>query len=334
MRRTIFKTLTTFVCTMAAVCGNDAAAQDNDAIVRKINYYGTFDHWCVREIKESGIIGGKTKYLYEFYGNPTDTIRYENKKSKAFRAPAGYYWRSNNVYANVAGVEKCSVTDFPEKRGDGWCVRIECNKAEVKVAGMINMEVVCQGAFLVGNLPEPIKDTKDPMSKPLYGIPFSGRPQALQFDYKAKVGCEVVRGTGFKPFKAMGEKDYPDVAILLQKRWEDEDGTVHALRVGTGMERIMEDATEWKNGHRIEVHYGDISGKPYYKDYMGLLNGTPMDLHCINSKGKNVKIIEEGWADENETPNTLIIKFITSYHEAFYGGVGNTLWIDNVKLIM
>ena len=67
---------------------------------------------------------------------------------------------------------------------------------------------------------------------------------------------------------------------------------------------------------------------------MKLLNGTPMDLHCINSKGKNVKIVEEGWANENETPNVLIIRFLASCGEAFYGGVGNTLWIDNVKLIM
>ena len=109
---------------------------------------------------------------------------------------------------------------------------------------------------------------------------------------------------------------------------------MHALRVGTGIERITSDVPDWVNGHRIPVHYGDISGESWYKDYMKLLNGTPMDLHCINSKGKNVKIVEEGWADENETPNVLIIRFLASCGEAFYGGVGNTLWIDNVKLIM
>ena len=40
-----------------------------------INKYGNFDSWSVREINESAIIGGKTKYLYEFYGNPSDTLR-------------------------------------------------------------------------------------------------------------------------------------------------------------------------------------------------------------------------------------------------------------------
>lgn len=317
-----------------AICACFAAfAQDNAKIVQQINAYGTLDRWTVREITESKLIGGKTKYLYEFFGNPKDTIRYEGKKSKAFYAPSYYHWRTNDVYANVAGIEKCSVTDFPERRGNGWCIRLETHIEEVKVAGMINMDVVCQGAFLLGKLPEPIRDTKDPMSKPLYGIPFTGRPKALQFDYKAVVGCEVYRGTGLSPLKKMGYPDYAEFAILLQKRWEDENGNVHALRVGTGVERITK-SCDWINGHQIQVHYGDISKEPYYKDYMGLLNGTDMDLHCINSKGKNVKIIEEGWAAPDETPNVLIVKFLTSYGKAFYGGVGNTVWLDNIKIIM
>lgn len=34
--------------------------------------FGDMDHWVVREIHESGIIGGNTKHLYEL--GPTDTI--------------------------------------------------------------------------------------------------------------------------------------------------------------------------------------------------------------------------------------------------------------------
>lgn len=322
------------IFTAAIISVVSLRAQDNAKIVQQINAYGNFDRWTVREIKESGLIGGKTKYLYEFYGSPKDTNRYEGVKSKAFRAPSYYLWRTNNVYANVAGIEKCSVTDFPEKRGNGYCVRIETHVETVKVAGLVNMDVVCQGALLVGKLPEPIKDTKDPMSKPLYGIPFTGRPQALQFDYKADVGHEVVRGTGFAPFKNMGYPDYPEVCIMLQKRWEDENGTVHALRIGTGIERIKQSTSSWINAHQIKVHYGDISKQPWFESWMGLLKGTEMDLHCINSKGRNVKIIEEGWGGPDDEPNTLIIKFIASYNKAFFGGVGNTLWIDNVKVIM
>lgn len=303
-------------------------------IVDKINYYGTLDHWTVREIRESGIIGGATKHLYEFYGSQTDTIRYDSKKSKAFRAPAGYYWRTNNVYANVAGIEKVNVTVFPEKRGNGYCIRIETHLEELKVAGMLNMDVVCQGVFLLGGLVEPIKDTKAPMAKTRYGIPFEGRPKALRFDYKAKVGCEVVKATGFCKPKKMGYKDYPEFGLLLQKRWEDEDGRIHALRVGTAMERITEDRNEWQNAYTMSVHYGDITEKPFYKDYMGLLNGTEQDLYAVNSKGKTVRVIEEGWAEADEEPNYLIIRFLSSCEKAFHGGLGNTLWIDNIKLVM
>ena len=74
---------------------------------------------------------------------------------------------------------------------------------------------------------------------------------------------------------------------------------------------------------------------PYSK---GCIKGVLRDMvDCIKEillQGKNVKIVEEGWANENETPNVLIIRFLASCGEAFYGGVGNTLWIDNVKLIM
>ena len=54
--------------------------------------------------------------------------------------------------------------------------------------------------------------------------------------------------------------------------------------------------------------------------------------YCLNSKGQNVPIIEEGWADANETPTHMILKFDSSYGGAYIGSVGNTLWIDNVKL--
>ena len=64
-------------------------------------------------------------------------------------------WRTNNVLAIVAGVVKTNNTIFPEKRGDGWCARIETHIEEVKALGIVNMDVTCQGALLVGVLPEP-----------------------------------------------------------------------------------------------------------------------------------------------------------------------------------
>ena len=162
-------------------------------VIQAINSYGTFDKWCTREVKESDLIGGQNKKLYEFYGNYGNSVTGKTP----FSAPSGYLWRTNNVLAVVAGVTKTNNTVFPEKRGNGYCARIETHIEEVKVLGVVNMDVVCQGAIMIGKLPEPITTTKDPMSKVLYGVPFTGRPQALQFDYKANVGNEVIRGTGF-----------------------------------------------------------------------------------------------------------------------------------------
>lgn len=326
MRRTRFSCLSLAIFLLSA---SSVSAQDD--IIDRINSYGTFDRWCVREIKESGLIGGQTKYLYEFYGEPTDTLR---TGKEPFRSPEYYLWRTNNVLAVVAGVVKTNNTVFPEERGDGYCARIETHIEEVKALGIVNMDVTCQGVMLIGDLPEPIKDTKSPMAKVDYGLPFNGKPKAVRLDYKADVGHEVIRGTGFSKLKPLGIPDWAELTVILQKRWEDEDGNVHALRVGTGIERIMEDVPEWKNGHEITIHYGDITDKGFYQDYMGLKTDPETAYHTINSKGKNVMIQEEGWAEPGTEPNHMMIHFISSCGKAFYGGVGNTLWIDNVQVVM
>lgn len=277
------------------------------------------------------MIGGDVKYLYEFYGSPSDTLR----TGKApFEAPEGYLWRTNNVLAVVAGITKTNNTVYPEKRDDGYCARIETHVERVKALGMVNMDVTCQGALLVGALPEPIKDTKSPMAKVIYGVPFEGRPVALQLDYKADVGNEVIRGTGFSKLKPMGYPDYAQITVILQKRWEDADGRVHAKRVGTGIERIKEDVPQWRNGHKVLIRYGDITSEPHFEEYMGLNNDPETAFHALNSRGENVLVEEDGWASPDEEPNYIMIHFISSCEPAFHGGVGNVLWVDNVSVLM
>ena len=319
-----------FALSLLAIFTAMSSLKAQEDIVKKINEVGRFDNWCVREIKESGLIGGQTKYLYEFYGSQDTLVTGKTP----FKAPDGYLWRTNNVLAIVAGVVKTNNTIYPEKRGDGYCARIETHIEEVKALGIVNMDVTCQGALLVGVLPEPITTTKDPMAKVFYGFPFNGSPKAVRLDYKADVGHEVVRGTGFSKLKPMGYSDYAEITVMLQHRWEDEDGNVHALRVGTGIERILEDVPEWKNGYEIKINYGDITGKPFYKEYMGLKNDPETAYHALNSKGKNVIIQEDGWADPGTKPTHMMIHILSSCGKAFYGGVGNVVWVDNVEIVM
>ncbi len=319
-----------FALSLCALFFMSASVSAQESVVRAVNEFGKFDRWCLREVKESVIIGGNTKYLYEFYGNQDTLVT--NKTP--FRAPKGYLWRTNNVLAIVAGVVKTNNTVFPEVRGDGYCARIETHIEEVKALGIVNMDVTCQGALLVGELPEPITTTKDPMAKVLYGIPFTSCPKAVRLDYKADVGHEVIRGTGFSKLKPMGYNDSAEITVILQKRWEDEDGNIHALRVGTCIERIVEDVPQWRNGYELKIHYGDITGKAFYKEYMGLKTDPETAYHALNKKGRNVIIQEEGWADPGTQPTHMMIHFISSCGKAFYGGVGNTLWVDNVEIVM
>ena len=94
--------------------------------------FGNFDQWVVREIEESSVIGGKTRYLYEIA--PHDTIRGNIPYRRSSRSP----WRTSNVLAKVSGITKGSVTVVPERRGNGYCARLDTKMETVKVLGVIN----------------------------------------------------------------------------------------------------------------------------------------------------------------------------------------------------
>ena len=111
---TFFMKLTRFLSlSVIGICALAIDSIAQDETVRLINEFGRFDSWSQREVKESSLIGGATKYLYEFYGVP-GTIRKTGKEP--FSAPEGYLWRTNNVLAIVAGIVKTNNTVYPEKR--------------------------------------------------------------------------------------------------------------------------------------------------------------------------------------------------------------------------
>ena len=41
---------------------------------------------------------------------------------------------------------------------------------------------------------------------------------------------------------------------------------------------------------------------------------------------------EIGWASANETPTHMVLQFDSSHGGAYIGSVGNTLWVDNVRV--
>ena len=288
--------------------------------------YGDMDNWIVREIHESGIIGGNTKWLYEL--GPSDTI----VGNPAFRNMGGSPWATSNVMAKVAGVVKTNTSVFPEKRGDGMCARMETRYESVKVFGLVDIEVIAAGSVFLGTVHEPIKGTKNPQAMLQSGVPFSKKPKALRFDYKVKAAPEKnrVRSTGFSRKSTVAGQDSLAVILLLQKRWEDEEGNVYSKRVGTMVQRYTESTPDWVNDATYPILYGNITSKPEYKPYMRI---QVEERYTLNSKGKSVPIQEVGWAEPGEAPTHMVLQFTSSHGGAYIGSPGNTFWIDNVELI-
>ena len=288
--------------------------------------YGDMDNWIVREIHESGIIGGNTKWLYEL--GPSDTI----VGNTAFRNMGGSPWATSNVMAKVAGVVKTNTSVFPEKRGDGMCARMETRYESVKVFGLVDIEVIAAGSVFLGTVHEPIKGTKNPQAMLQSGVPFSKKPKALRFDYKVKAAPEKnrVRSTGFSRKSTVAGQDSWAVILLLQKRWEDAEGNVYSKRVGTMVQRYTESTPDWVNDATYPILYGNITSKPEYKPYMRI---QVEERYTLNSKGKSVPIQEVGWAEPGEAPTHMVLQFTSSHGGAYIGSPGNTFWIDNVELI-
>ncbi len=234
--------------------------------------------------------------------------------------------------AKVSGIYKASVTVFPEKREQGHCARLETRMEKVKVLGLINISVLATGTIFLGEIIEPVRDTKNPQSKLNNNIPFTKRPKALQFDYKVTPGGEQIKATGFSKIVNIPEQNNAEACLLLQYRWEDEEGNIFAKRVGTAYERYDKETAGWQNGHRIPVHYGNITDKDFFKPYMKLTQKENIP-HCLNSKGKMVPIQEIGWADPDTQPTHIILRFSSGHGGAYIGTPDAKFWIDNVGLV-
>lgn len=293
--------------------------------LEKVNY-GDFSHWITRHIKESGVLGGNTKTIYAI--GPSYTVN----EARAYKPSGGTPWATSNVYAKVSGVTKASGSVTPFDRGGGnKCAKMETILEKVKVAGLLNMNVIVPGTIYFGQVFEPISSTKNPYAKMEMGIPYTKRPTALVYDYKVTVPSANVRqkATGFGAPKTLQGRDDCEVYVLLQRRWEDAKGNIYAKRVGTGRERFSHSTNGWVNGHQLPIHYGDITSKSFYKPYMGLLDGSKA-YYARNSKGKLVPVHEIGWDSADAKPTHVLVMMSSGSGEAYVGTVGNTLYVDNV----
>lgn len=287
--------------------------------------FGDFEHWTVRHLKESAVMGGAVRTLYVV--GPDETI--EGNRTYDYTKTI---WASSNAYARISGVTKTSVTVEPEAGPSGTCARLSTQFASCKAAGLVEIKVLATGALYWGRMLEPVTSVKRPYSYMDWGIPFTKRPTALLLDCKAYLPATGVltRGTTFRQTEFPGE-DPCQIMFLLQKRWEDADGNIHALRVGTAFRRIARSTDGWIFGLEVPVIYGDARKDPAYRKYLGLLQGERA-LYAVNSRGQRKPILEEGWAEPGTPCTHAVLQISAGCQGAFVGALGNTLWVDNVRL--
>lgn len=312
---------TAVAAAMLAATAHDATAQQ-----RVLLKNGDMNQWVTRNVKESGIIGGKTKTLYEIA--PAMTW----PQNSPYKNHGGSPWGTSNVLAKVSGITKTNLSVYRDTHpGHGYCARLETHIETCKVLGIINIKVLAAGSVYLGETLEPITSTSNPMAKLDAGMKFTKRPKALCFDYKVKLSGQKnrIRETGFSKVKAVEGIDMADCVCLLQHRWEDASGNIYAKRVGTMVARFAKSTDGWVENASFPIHYGDITKQSFYKPYMGLLSGDDVK-YARNSKGKMVPVKEVGWAAADTAPTHMVLQFDSSHGGAYVGSVGNTLWIDNV----
>lgn len=289
--------------------------------------FGDMNQWITREVKESAIIGGNTKEVFEI--GPTQVI----KGFVPYTNQGGSPWATSNVLAKVAGVVKTNTSVFPEVHDGGFCARLNTRMESVKVLGLVDITVLAAGSVFLGSVHEPIKSTKNPNKMLQMGIPFTERPTALQYDYKVRMADSPnrIKATGFGSISEVAGKDHPATILALQQRWEDEKGAVYANRIATLVIYYDKSTTNWQKGVTYQIHYGDITKKDFYKAESMALNA--IERFTMNSKGESVLIQEVAWGHATDTPTHLMLQFTSSHGGAYIGSPGNSFWIDNVKLI-
>lgn len=266
--------------------------------------FGNFESWAERQIKESRLIGGQTRTLYKI-GGP---------------------WGSSNAHAKAFGIDKVSVSVRPEKRGNGYCCRME-STLEVVTAIGIDLKALATGSIYTGKMMDVVgmKQSSDPNSAIDMGIPFTKRPSALILDYKALIQNKtaVFANAGTK-VKEVGGRDEGHITIILQHRWE-ENGHVYAYRVGTAVKRLNQSTGNWVNDFRLPIQYGKLA---QVKPYEALANNRHK---THNSQGKMVCIEEVDWRADMK-PTHMIIQISAGSMKPFTGCPGNVVWCDNIRL--
>lgn len=297
---------------------------DNRNNISQIKF-SDLNSWYFIQVKESSVIGGMTKNLYQI-GNPTNCSTSENNGKRDPESD----WATTNFFAKI-GVDLGITTVSPEKKDNGYCCRMESTIKSVDIIG-VKIKVLVSGTLFLGDVIEPVESIKDPIKKLNHGIFFTKRPKAVQFSYKYKAGQK--RNRVYYSSSPVDGPDKGEFCMILQKRWEDNKGNVFAKRVG-GVRCFFNDSgNRWVNDTTISILYGDISKEPFYNpSVMGLIPQVN-ELYVKNSRNKMVPLTETGWDKNGDNPTHLVLYFTSSYEGIkFTGSTGSVLWVDDIRFV-
>lgn len=274
--------------------------------------FSDFDTWYDKIVNESSIIGGEKKLLHQVGDNVT-------------KSP----WYTTNLRATM-GIDIGQVCVYPEKRSNGYCVRMQAEIRKVSIIGL-KMNTLLSGSVFLGALDEPFRSTNNPIRKFDSGIPYTGKPVSVKFDYKYLAGKNRVNAVySIKPIQGADKAEF---CIILQKRWEDEKGNINAIRIGGARNYLPDTNGKWVNDTTITVNYGDLTKKPFYNPKTMDLIPKASEMYARNSKGKMVPVTETAWDTNNLQPTHIVMFFTVSYDGINYNGSPESvLWLDNFVL--
>lgn len=279
------------------------------AVCANAQTMGTFEQWRRRSIKESAIFGGQIKTLYDIVGP----------------------WATSNTHAKIMGIEKAAASVYPASHGSGRACKMQVEQISFTVMG-VDVNAIATGSIYLGESNEPVdmRGASEPLTVLNMNYAYTGRPNTLIFDYQAYIeqSTDISSANASRKIKHTQGRDGAEVILLLQHRWEDSKGQIHAERVATGWMRIMSSTSGWCNGYTMPLRYGDITRQTGYHSYEGL---NAQGYMCKNSKGKMVTIQEDSY-NAKAKPTHLILMFSAGCMPPFSGHVGNWLMVDNIKL--
>jgi len=287
--------------------------------------YSSLDNWYARKVKESFLLSGKTIDLFGV-GKVDAGSDFYNIRLKDPKSP----WGTTNIYSKMV-LDVGNNRVYPEKRGTGYCCRLETGIRKDNIAGL-KVEVLIAGTLFVGDLIEPVRGLKDPLKNVSQGIPFTKKPKAVKFDYKYRVGTQRVKAT-YSVDPAEGP-DKAEFCVILQKRWEDKNGNVFATRVGGARQFFTGTVSQWIDGATFPISYGDVTRLPQYDaKTMGLIPSVG-EVYVKNSRDKMVPLVETGWGKPEDVPTHLIFYFTSSYQGILYqGSPESVFWVDNIEFV-